>query len=144
MSDPSEETGCSTCERCGATDKPLPEWDPEARRRREAYLLARPCVLVAHDECSVHCNETQDRCWQIADGRSAKKSKSHGSSIMVSGFVTVCGAATSPGVLHYTLLEPSTEGYWTSERMLADVQKAIDAGEARYPGCTLVFLFDHR
>ncbi len=136
--------GLSRCSRCKHHGVPLPEHDPRAHVLRVEWLIAnKTLVMLSHDECTCNSNDTQGAAWITVDGKSSRVEKSRGAGLMLSAFITQCGKDGSPGVLHYKIVDPRTDGYWTLEDMLLHVKEAIAEAEKRFPGCALVFLFDH-
>lgn len=125
--------------------------NPEASKR---------LVLIFHDESIFHANESQSVMW-AEEGKVPIRPKSLGRGLMISDFVTehdgllklsdseleiarhdnITINQEARQILHYGA---ASEGYWTSEKFLVQVQSAITIAEFKYPkdSNTLVWLFD--
>ena len=117
-------------------------------------------VLIFHDESIFRANESQSIMW-AEEGKVPIRSKSLGRGLMISDFVTEhdgllklsdaeleiarCDNITinqqARQILYYGT---ASEGYWTSEKFLAQVNSAIAIAEFKYPkeSNTLVWLFN--
>ena len=118
-------------------------------------------VLIYHDESIFNTNEGQVWMWATEDAPILQP-KTKGSGIMVSDFIE-----QHSGFLRLTdseldvarerdpeflksarvLLEygADKEGYWTSEKFMANIESAAQIAEFKYPSDThtIVWLFDH-
>ena len=101
----------------------------------------RPIIRIYHDESTFYANLEEKFFW--ADGSNVPiRSKSLGQAIMamVSDFIE--GYLENGNDKARVYLEHSKEGYWNNERLLKQVDKAMDIFEAKYPDACGLFLFD--
>ena len=106
-------------------------------------------VVFFHDESTFHVNEDQPFQWG-EKGSFMLRPKSKGSGIMISDFVDgrngylaltddelSTGKANNPNLQKCarTTIEygESREGYWTSEKFMKQMEKAVEIAEAKYP-----------
>ncbi len=103
----------------------------------------KPHIRVVHDESTFYANADQSRFW--SDGYvEPLRQKSLGQSIMVSDFIVEGhGYLRDEQQEARLLLETKTDGYFQSEKFLAQVDKALDIFERKYPGHVGIFLFDN-
>ena len=134
----------------------LPDVDCPTNERRAKT------VVFFHDESTFMSNEDQSMQWGMK-GEKMMKPKSKGAGIMVSDFIdehngflalsdTEYEAAKSsnPRIHKYAraFLEygESKEGYWTRDKFIAQMHRAIEMAEIKYPkedGWRHVWVFDH-
>lgn len=102
-----------------------------------------PVIRLFHDESTFHSNADQAFHW--SDGSTqALKQKSLGQAIMVSDFVEeVGGLLEFGGKKARLLLEHKTEGYFTNDMLLVQVNDTIDIFEMKYPETQGMFIFDN-
>ena len=118
-------------------------------------------IFIFHDESTFNANDDESLQWGTAESQLIRP-MSKGSGIMVSDFIT-----ERDGYLRLTedeykeakvknptirmsarqLLEygESREGYWTSEKFMKQMEKAVEVAEAKYPnekGYRLFWVFD--
>jgi hypothetical protein len=103
----------------------------------------RPIIRIYHDESTFYANSEEKFFW--ADGSNVPiRSKSLGQAIMVSDFIEEKdGYLENGNDKARVYLEHSKEGYWNNERLLKQVDKAMDIFEAKYPDACGLFLFDN-
>ena len=103
----------------------------------------RPTIRVYHDESTFYANAQQSSYWN--DGtNTVLRQKSIGQAIMVSDFIDeVNGYLKIDAMEARKMLEHQKDGYFTNEQFVAQVEKAIDIFEAKYPGVQAIFLFDN-
>ena len=119
-------------------------------------------VMFFHDESTFNANEDQYIMWGTK-GQKMIKPKSRGAGIMVSDFIDEIhgflafsdeeyeeAKETIPGIRKYAreFLEygESKEGYWTRDRFVAQMERAVVIAEVKYPkssGWRHVWMFDH-
>ena len=104
----------------------------------------KPLIQIHHDESTFFANADQKCYW--ADGSTAVlKQKRLGQSIMVSDFIEECSTdyLNNNGSEARLLLEAQSEGYFDSDKLLEQVDKAIDIFECKHPHAQGLFLFDN-
>ena len=104
----------------------------------------KPLIQIHHDESTFYANADQSSHW--GDGAlSILKQKSLGQSVKVSDFIEEAGGEylKHGGEEARLRLETQTEGYFDNEKLLVQVDKAIDIFEAKYPAAQALFLFDN-
>ena len=119
-------------------------------------------VVFFHDESTFMSNEDQSTQWGMK-GEKMMKSKSRGAGIMVSDFVDEHNGFLALSDAEYDrvkVLNPrlrkyarefleygeNKEGYWTRDRFIAQMQRAVEIAEIKYPkeeGWRHVWVFDH-
>ena len=119
-------------------------------------------VVFFHDESTFSANEDQNVMWGVG-GQKMIKPKSRGAGIMVSdfidefdGFLALTEAqydaakVSNPGIKKYAqeFLEygEAREGYWTRDRFVAQMERAVQIAEIKYPkssGWRHVWVFVH-
>ena len=121
-------------------DVPLPRSD-----------VREKAVVFFHDESTFHVNEDQPFQWG-EKGNYMLRPKSKGSGIMVSDFVDErngylaltdaefeAGKRSNPNLQQQALTSieygESREGYWTSEKFMKQMEKAVQIAEVKYPKC---------
>lgn len=124
--------------------------------------LLEKTVVLFHDETTFQSNEDQTTLW-ASKGTKCILPKSRGSGIMISDFISekdgYLGLTDSeyeaakqkkPNSKKYARqwLEygEAKEGYWTSQRFLAQMKEAIEIANFKYPkedGWRVVWIFDH-
>ena len=134
----------------------LPDVDGPTNERRAKT------VVFFHDESTFMSNEDQPTQWGMK-GEKMLKPKSKGAGIMVSDFVDEhngflalndseyeAAKASNPRIRKYAreFLEygESKEGYWTRDRFIAQMNRAVEISEIKYPkedGWRHVWVFDH-
>ena len=134
----------------------LPDVDAPTSERRSKT------VLFFHDESTFMSNEDQTTQWGMK-GEKMLKPKSKGSGIMVSDFIDEHNGflalsdeehdkakVSNPRIHKYAreFLEygESKEGYWTRDKFVAQMHRAIEMAEIKYPkeeGWCHVWVFDH-
>ena len=116
--------------------------------------------MIYHDESIFCTNETQKWMWGTED-KPVILPKTKGSGIMVSDFVEEYGGFLRLSDMELALARKSDpefpseareifeygagkEGYWTSARFMAQIEKAVKIAEQKYNSTmyTLVWLFD--
>ena len=102
-----------------------------------------PIIRVFHDESAFYANSDQSFHW--TDGsRQALKQKSLGQAVMVSDFIEeVGGFLQHQGNKVRLLLEHQSEGYFTNDMLVKQVDRAIDIFEIKYTDAQGLFIFDH-
>ena len=136
--------------------KALPDVDGPTNKRRSKT------VVFFHDESMFMSNEDQPKQWGMK-GEKIMKPKSKGAGIMVSDFVDEhngflalsdeehdAAKASNPRIRKYAheFLEygESKEGYWTRDKFIAQMARAIEMAEIKYPkedGWCHIWVFDH-
>lgn len=119
-------------------------------------------VVFFHDETTFHSNEDQTMQWG-EKGQKMMKQKSRGSGIMVSDFIDEKNGFLALNDEEYTIVKASDpsirpyarefleigenrEGYWTRDKFVAQMERAIQLAEIKYPkasGWRHVWIFDH-
>ena len=119
-------------------------------------------VVFFHDESTFMSNEDQSTQWGMK-GEKMMKPKSRGAGIMVSDFVDEHNGFLALSDAEYDrvkVLNPrlrkyarefleygeNKEGYWTRDRFIAQMQRAVEIAEIKYPkeeGWRHVWVFDH-
>ena len=102
----------------------------------------KPLICIHHDESTFYSNADQKCYW--SDGSTViLKQKSLGQSIMVSDFIEKAGS----DFLKYNvsvarlLLETQTDGYFDSDKLSEQVDKAISIFDRKYPHAQGLFLY---
>ena len=104
----------------------------------------KPLIHIHHDESTFYANADQSRYWD--DGTlSVLKQKSLGQAIMVSDFID---EATSDYLQHddkmaRLLLETNSDGYFDSDKLISQVERAIDVFESRHPDAQVLLIMHH-
>ena len=121
-----------------------------------------PTVLDFHDETTFQANDDQPTFWGTK-GTHIMRPKSKGAGIIVSDFIDerhgylalsqeeydhakVKDPAVWMHVRVYFEYGESKEGYWTGDKFMEQVKKAVESAEFKYPpdqGWKLVWIFDH-
>ena len=119
-------------------------------------------VVIFHDESIFNANDDQTQQWGVK-GEGMLRPKSKGSGIMVSDFIEEragylaltneeyrCAKSKDETISQFareTLEYGETrEGYWTNEKFMKQLNKAVKIAEVKYPkadGWNLVWIFDH-
>lgn len=119
-------------------------------------------VIFFHDESTFQANDDQKTFWGTKDTYVIRP-KSRGSGIMVSDFIDEYNGYLGLTADEYenakkddptirmqarSLLEygEAREGYWTSDKFMEQLEKAVKIAEVKYPkqdGWRLVWIFDH-
>ena len=119
-------------------------------------------VVIFHDESTFQSNEDQNWQWGLK-GSKTMKPKGRDAGIMVSDFVDEHNGflaltdeeyeqakQTNLSVKNYArqFLEygESKEGYWTRDKCIGQIERAVEIAEIRYPktqGWRYVWVFDH-
>ena len=119
-------------------------------------------VFHFHDESTFMSNEDQPTQWGMK-GEKMMKPKSKGAGIMVSDFIDKhnvflalsddeyqAAKQSNPQIRPYARefleYEESKEGYWTRDKFIAQMERAIEIAEIKYPkdeGWRHVWVFDH-
>lgn len=133
----------------------------------EDFVCSRPdlldkTVVLFHDESTFQANDDETTFWGTKDTK-VMQPKSKGSGIMVSDFIDEYNGYLGLTMDEYTeakktdpnakmqarsLLEygEAREGYWTSDKFMEQMNKAVKIAETKYPkedGWRLVWIFDH-
>ena len=100
----------------------------------------KPLVQIHHDESTFYANADQGHYW-ADDHVAILKQKSLGQAIMVSDFVE---EATGDYLRHdgkeaRLLLETQQDGYFDSEKFLAQVDNAVNIFEEKFPHAQALF-----
>jgi len=135
---------------------PPPSDERAATPPPNAEFLKR-LVLIYHDESIFNTNEGQKWAWATGE-EPIIQPKTKGAGIMVSDFIEqhdgylqlseaeAAHAGTSVPKTARVLLEygAEKEGYWNSERFMANIADAVAIAEFKYPPQknTIVFIFD--
>lgn len=124
--------------------------------------LSKKTVVLFHDETTFQANDDQTVFWGTKDTK-VMRPKSKGSGIMVSDYIDEFNGYLALTMDEYqeakkkdptarmqarTLLEygEAREGYWTSDKFMEQMEKAVKIAETKYPkqdGWRLVWVFDH-
>ena len=104
----------------------------------------KPIVIVHHDESTFYANADQSSYWGD-DTIQALKQKSLGQAIMVSDFIE---ESTNDYLKHdgdqaRLLLETQSDGYFNNDKLLEQVDGAINIFEKKFPDSQALFLFDN-
>ena len=119
-------------------------------------------VVFFHDESTFLCNDDQSTFWE-EKGTHIIKPKSKGAGIMVSDFIDEKNGYLALTKEEYDRAKVSApnnrmhvrelfeygeakEGYWTSEKFMEQVSRAVEIAEVKYPkeeGWKHVWIFDH-
>ena len=130
--------------------------DPPTNERRSKT------VVLFHDESTFMSNEDQPTQWGMK-GEKMMKPKSKGAGIMVSdfidehnGFLALSDDEYQAAIESNHQIRPyarefleygeSREGYWTRDKFIAQMERAIEIAEIKYPkdkGWRYVWVFDH-
>ena len=146
------------------TDAPTPEAAKALPTDIESPTIDRreKLIVFCHDESTFQCNDDQNLQWGYK-GEKMMKPKSKGAGIMVSDFVDNRNGflaftedeysevkKSDPDLPKYArvFLEygEAREGYWTGDRFVAQMRKAIRIAELKYPkkdGWRHAWVFDH-
>jgi hypothetical protein len=125
----------------------------EQKRLLSLPLSQRAVVVIAHDECVFHTKDDEPRSWHCDGMPKPLKQKSSGAGLMISAFVNemqggVLRVDDSDTALNdkanaaVESLEIGKGAYWTSEKMLNQLENAIRIGKQRFPYAELCFRFD--
>ena len=104
----------------------------------------KPLICIHHDKSTFYSNADQKCYW--SDGSTiVLKQKSLGQSIMVSDFIEEAGSdfLKHNGSVARLLLVTKTDGYFDSDKLLQQVDKAISIFDRKYPHAQGLFLFDN-
>ena len=103
----------------------------------------RPIIRIFHDESTFYSNADQSFHW--SDGvRPALKQKSLGQALMVSDFIEEVDGFLQCDEEHARVyLEHQSDGYFNNDMFIAQVKKAIDIFEKKYPTAQGMFIFDN-
>ena len=103
----------------------------------------RPTTRVYHNESTFYANAQQSSYWN--DGRNTVlRQKSMGQAIMVSDFIDEVDGFLRIGSMEArTTLEHQRDGYFSNEKFIVQVDKAINIFERKYPGVQGIFLFNN-
>ena len=119
-------------------------------------------IVIFHDESTFQANDDQMKFWGAKD-MTFLRPKSKGAGIMVSDFIEEQNGYLRLDDSEYEQAKQShphikrqarmfleygenKEGYWTSEKFMAQIQVAATIAEVKYPreeGYRLVWIFDH-
>ena len=119
-------------------------------------------MFFFHNESTFHSNEDQPTQWG-KKGDKMMKPKSRGSGIMVSDFIDEHSGFLALTEAEYNVAKVATpilrryarefleigenqEGYWTRDKFIAQMKRAIEMAEIKYPtseGWRHVWVFDH-
>ena len=100
-----------------------------------------PIICVFPDESTFYADSDQTFHW--TDGsRQALKQKSLGQAIMVSDFIEeVGGFLKHDGQEAWLLLEHQSDGYFTNDMLVKQVERTINIFEAKYPDAQGLFFW---
>ncbi|KAJ3522656.1 hypothetical protein NMY22_g11792 [Coprinellus aureogranulatus] len=132
--------------------------DGEIVSMPEGFKLNNPAtpfelVLVTHDESTFYENDRRNLCWSHENDKPVPMRKGEGASIMVSDFLTLkwgrlvfqdreTGEVIDPRIIFKA--GKNRDGYFTSEDLLEQVDRAIDAFEGLTQGRAQgLFVFDN-
>ena len=104
----------------------------------ELLLGEKPLIQIHHDESTFYANADQSSHWGD-ETLSILKQKSLGQSIMVSDFIEDLKHDEEARLC----LETQSEGYFDNNKLIIQVDKAIDIFEAKYPAAQGLFIFDN-
>ncbi|KII87524.1 hypothetical protein PLICRDRAFT_112639 [Plicaturopsis crispa FD-325 SS-3] len=136
----------------------LPKWvDVEARTRRWTETNqeiagprqgCRPLVVWFHDESTFYANDRRTAQWVHKDATPVPYAKGEGASLMVADFVSAdYGWLRSRDETEATRVlfkaGKNREGYFTSDDILAQAEKAMDILSNSYPDEDHVLVFDN-
>ena len=146
------------------TNAPTPECAESLPKDLESLSEERiaKTVVLFHDESTFQANDDQLKFWGTKD-MIFLRPKSKGAGIMVSDFIDEHNGylrltddeyerakASHPGIKRQarSFLEygENKEGYWTSEKFMAQIKVAVTIAEVKYPreeGFRIVWIFDH-
>ena len=136
---------------------PPPPSDERAATPPPNAEFLKQLIVIYHDESIFNTNEGQKWAWATGD-QPIIQPKTKGAGIMVSDFIeqrggflrlteteAVRAGASFPKTAR-VLLEygAEKEGYWNSDRFMANIKNAVAIAEFKYPPekNTLVFIFD--
>ena len=124
------------------------------------FVSSKSLVIICHDESTFQSNEDQRYSW-LQEDQHVIKPKSRGSGRMVSdfideftGYLRLSESEYEKAKISYPditieareIIEygENRDGYWTSEKFLNQVKKAVKIAEVLYPSdsFTLLWLFD--
>ncbi|KIJ33000.1 hypothetical protein M422DRAFT_265188 [Sphaerobolus stellatus SS14] len=104
-------------------------------------------ILVTHDKSKFYANDHRKTQWTHVKEKATPQPKGEGQSLMVSDFLTSDWGQLVDGEEEARILfkaGKNRDGYFTSEELLAQVDKAIDIFEGKTQGCAIgLFLFDN-
>ncbi|KAF8059298.1 hypothetical protein FPV67DRAFT_1400947, partial [Lyophyllum atratum] len=104
-------------------------------------------ILVTHDESTFYENDRRKTLWSHTTSKPTPMRKGEGTSIMVSDFLTLDWGRLKHGTEEARIIfkaGKARDGYFTSEDLLRQVDKAIDIFEEKTNGfATGLFLFDN-
>ncbi|KIO02026.1 hypothetical protein M404DRAFT_16178 [Pisolithus tinctorius Marx 270] len=105
-------------------------------------------ILVMHDESIVHANELRRQVY-VCDGKMPLRKKGQGRAIHISDFIVKENAGLPMDhQLKCTdtceIIYPgkNNDGFWTNEKLVKQVKKAIVIFEYMYPNSVAEFVFD--
>ncbi len=124
--------------------------------------LVEKTVIIFHDESTFQCNDDETTFWG-EKGTAVMRPKSRGSGIMVSDFIEERNGYLSLSREEYDIAKvsdsnvrmyarqfleygESREGYWTSDKFVEQVARAVKIANIKYPksnGWRVVWIFDH-
>ena len=108
-----------------------------------SLLALQPIIRVFHDESTFHANADQSFHWSDGSNQ-ALKQKSLGQAIMISDFIDEVNGYLKFGNEEARLyLEHQTDGYFTNELFMEQVNKAVGIFERKYPRMIGMFVFDN-
>ena len=119
-------------------------------------------VVIFHDESTFQANDGQTSFWGTKDMHLLRP-KGRGAGIMVSdfiedhnGYLRLTDEEFARGLQKYPYLKrqarsfleygENKEGYWTSDKFLAQIKEAVQIVDVKYPrekGYRIVWIFDH-
>ncbi|KIJ42811.1 hypothetical protein M422DRAFT_170581 [Sphaerobolus stellatus SS14] len=104
-------------------------------------------ILVTHDESTFYANDCRKTKWFCSSEKAIPLAKSEGASIMVSDFLVPEWGQLKDDEDEAQILfraGKNCDGYFTSEDLLKQVEKAIDIFESKTNGtATGLFMFDN-
>ncbi|KIJ26360.1 hypothetical protein M422DRAFT_272559 [Sphaerobolus stellatus SS14] len=104
-------------------------------------------ILVTHDKSTFYANDDRKTQWNHVKEKATPQPKGEGQSLMVSDFLTFDWGQLVDGEEEARILfkaGKNRDGYFTSEELLAQIDKAIIIFEGKTQGCSIgLFLFDN-
>ena len=104
-------------------------------------------ILVTHDESTFYCNDQRKNYWNEISADPTIAPKSDGASIMISDFLTIeWGRLRDDDQEAHLVFKAGKQrdGYFSSENLLQEVEKAVDIFEGKTKGFAQgLFLFDN-
>ena len=108
---------------------------------REAPNISRPLIKVYYDELTFYANA--DQAYYCSGGQfQVLQQKSLGQAVMVSDFIAEVSSFLKDGEdTARESIEHQTEGYWNNDKLLDQVNRAINIFERMHPQSQGLFFF---